>query len=348
MSRRNNRKIAYCLLVCLSLVFLLAGCGEAKEYRQSVSAMDTVIAVTAYGSKAESGIKAAESAILAIDAAVNPDNDTSTVYALNHANGNQVTISGQVADMLNSAKLVYDQTEGAYDLTVYPLLELWGFTNEKYYVPSADEDFQALSKLCMDKIQITSFPTSGTYSVILPDYGSLSFASCARGCASKYAIDALRKNGVVSGIVSCSGNVQTLGQKPDGSNWTVGIVDPSNTSGYLGTVSVGEIAISTSAPYQDYMPANPNYHHLFSTKTGYPTNNGILSLTVLCEDGTMADCLATAMYVSGKSAALNYWKTYGGFEMIIIDDSYNILCTSGLIEQFSLKNSNYTLSYYEG
>ena len=194
---------------------------------------------------------------------------------------------------------------------------------------------------------ISKFPTSGTYAVILPEYGSLSFASCARGCASKYAIDAMRKNGVESGLVSLAGNIQTLGMKPDGNFWSVGITDPKNPSGYLGIVTVGETAISTTGSYQDFMPSNPKYHHILSTSTGYPTSNGLLSVSIICEDGTYADCLSTAMYAIGQTRAINYWRQYGGFEMILINESGNVICTSGLLEEFELKNDFYTLSYVE-
>ena len=143
------------------------------------------------------------------------------------------------------------------------------------------------------------------------------------------------------------GNIQTLGRKPDGNNWSVGITDPSNPAGYLGILSVGEAAIVTTGSYQNFMPANPKYHHIMNTSSGYPTTNGLLSVTIICDDGTYADCLSTAMFAVGQSRAINYWRQYGGFEMILINDSGNVICTSGLLEEFDLKNDFYTLSYVE-
>ena len=220
-------------------------------------------------------------------------------YTLNHANGQQVNVSGQIAEMLVDAKEVYDRTGGAYDLTVYPLIVRWGFDHGRYYIPAPEEISADLKLLCMDKMNISKFPTSGTYAVTFPEYGSLTFASCARGCAAKYAVDAMRKNGVTSGIVSLAGNIQTLGKKPDGTNWSVGITDPKNPSGYLGILSVGEAAIVTTGSFQQYMPTNPNYHHIFNTSSGYPTSNGLLSVTIICEDGTYADCLVCYHRVQG-------------------------------------------------
>ena len=336
-----------CILLCFALAFSLAGCGDAAEKQKQLFAMNTMFTLTAYGKKATAGINAAEASIIAIDAMSDPDIETSTCYLLNHAQGQQVNISGQIAEMLVDAKEICERTNGAYDLTVYPLVQRWGFDHGRYYVPSPEEISEDLSLLCMREMTISKFPTSGTYAVIFPEYGRLSFASCARGCAAKYAIDAMRKNGVESGLVSLAGNIQTLGRKPDGNNWSVGITDPSNPAGYLGILSVGEAAIVTTGSYQNFMPANPKYHHIMNTSSGYPTTNGLLSVTIICDDGTYADCLSTAMFAVGQSRAINYWRQYGGFEMILINDSGNVICTSGLLEEFDLKNDFYTLSYVE-
>ena len=348
MKTINKHKRIACIILLAAMVLTLCSCGESKAYQMQVVAMDTVMTLTAYGRNAQKGLNSAKATIVALDSSVDPDIETSTVYEINHAAGEQTMISGQIAEMLITAKDIYEKSNGSYDLTIYPLIDRWGFNNGKYYVPTDEEIAQDLSRLCMDQLTVSSFPASGTFVVTLPSYGEISFASCAKGCAAKYAIDAMRKSGVTSGIVSLGGNVQTLGLKPDGSNWTVGIVDPNNTSGYLATVSVGETAIVTSGTYQRYMPDNPKYHHIFSPKTGYPTNNGLKSLTVICEDGTEADCLSTAMFVLGKSGALNYWASNGGFEMIIIDSDNQITATIGLQEKIDLKNDNYTLKYYEG
>ena len=325
----------------------LSACGEGKAYQKQVFAMDTVMTMTAYGKNAMRGLNAADSIILALDALSDPDNETGTVYAINHANGEEVVVTGQIADMLLTAIDVNEKSNGFYDLTLYPLIRRWGFTNGQYYIPSDEEILEDLMRLCMDQITVSKFPTSGTYSVQMPSYGELSFASCAKGCAAKYAIDAMRKQGVSSAVISLGGNVQTLGVKPDGSNWTVGITDPNNPNTYLGTISVGEAAIVTSGKYQRYMPSHPKYHHIFNPKTGYPTTNGLSSVTIVCEDGTLADCLSTAMFATGRTSAIKYWRENGGFDMILITEDGQITCTIGLLEKFTLTNPNYTLDYVE-
>ena len=344
------------LALCFLMLVPLTGCGETRQVQRIVEAMDTVMTLTAYGKQAEKGLDAAESIIKSMDVMLDPELESSTVYAINHAQGGSTVVSGQVADMLSKAYDIYQKSKaynssatGMLDLTLYPLIKKWGFVDSKYYTPNDAEIQEQLSRCCFDQLVLSSFPTSGAYSVTLPSYGELSFACCAKGCAAQNAIGSMRQAGVTSGIISLGGNVQTLGLKPDGSNWNVAIQDPNNTSSYLGVISVGECAVVTSGTYQrNFTDAKGNtYHHLLSPTTGYPANNTLLSCTVITEDGTMADCLSTAMFVMGETNALNYWRANGGFEMILVTKSNEVICTKGLMEKFTLSNDEYTLIYKE-
>ena len=347
-SNRSLRLLA--LLLCLAMALSLAACGENRKVTQELYSMDTVMTLTAYGDKAEQGLTAASSVILAMDVMLDPELSTSTVYAINHARGQSVVVSAQMAKMLTCAKNVYDQSGGALDLSLYPLIKRWGFVDQKYYKPTEAEIQEDLSRLCFDKISLTSFPASGSYSLTIPEYGELSFGAVAKGCAAENAIDAMRQAGVVSGIISLGGNVQTLGVKPDGSLWKVAIQDPDNPDGYVGVVTVGETAVVTSGPYQrNFTIKNTVYHHILNPATGHPSGSALKSVTIICEDGTMADCLSTAMFVLGETKALNYWRQYGGFEMILITTDDRIVCTKGLLEEFTLSAdaSQYSVVYSE-
>ena len=351
MKKSNTLTRILCALLCALLMLPLAACGETKESRSVVFAMDTTMTLVAYGKNRESGLAAAESVLYSMDAMLDPEREGSTVWAINHANGENVVVPGQVADMLSAAKQVYKQSSGALDLTVYPLLKLWGFIDSKYYVPYDYEILDQLSRVCFDKVILTSFPSSGTYTVSMPSYGEMSFGAVAKGCAADKAVAAMSAAGVTSGIISLGGNVQTLGLKPDGSQWRVGIEDPNNPgSSYVGVLNVGETAVVTSGSYQrnftDVTTGN-TYHHILKPQSGYPVSNNLVSVTIICKDGTMADCLSTAMFALGQTRAVSYWRQYGDFEMIMINDSGEIVCTSGLLEEFDLRNSNYTLRYVE-
>lgn len=344
----SHRRAAV-LLLCLAMLLPLAGCGESRMVQSQTTAMNTGITLTAYGKNAEVGLRAAEGVIQSMQTMLDPDLPTSYTYAINHANGENVVVPAQIAKMLTTADTVYKQSGGALDLTIYPLVKRWGFEDGKYYLPTDDEIFADRARLCFDRMVLTSFPSTGGYAVSFPESAQLTFAAVARGCAAENAIDAMRQAGVQSGIVALGSNVQTLGTQPDGSPWSVGIQDPNNLTTYLGVVNVGEMAVVTSAGFQCRFTANNGrtYHHILNPVTGYPVNNSLLSVTILCEDGTMADALATAMYVAGESRAISYWRTYGGFEMILVTSDDRIVCTKGLIDNFTQTVETYSLRFSE-
>lgn len=349
MKRLSLIKRTALLLLCLLSVLPLAGCGESRMVQTQTFAMNTSMTLTAYGKNAEAGLQAAVGVIQSMNSMLDPDIPTSTTYAINNANGANVVISAQIAKMLTTADTVYRQSGGALDLTIYPLIKRWGFEDGKFYLPTEEEIYSDRSRLCFDQMILTSFPSTGGYAVSFPAKAMMSFAAVATGCASENAVDAMRQAGVQSGIVSLGSNIQTLGLKPDGSRWIVGIQDPNNLSTYLGVINVGETAVVTSAAYQCRFEANNGrtYHHILNPATGYSVNNSLLSVTIICEDGTMADALSTALFVVGESRALNYWRTYGGFEMILVTNDDRIICTKGLIDNFTQTVDSYRLSFSE-
>ena len=336
-------------LLCIMMAVSLCGCEETPVQKQ-VFAMDTIMTLTAYGKHAEAGLDSAEGVIASMDSMLDPEYEGSYTYLINHTENENAIVPPQVADMLSKALEVYKRSGGALDLSVYPIYEAWGgFDPEKGRIPSSEELSELMKMLNFGDTSVTAFTGEANYSVYVPANTQISFGAVAKGCASEYAIDAMRKAGVESGLVSLGGNVQTLGLKPDGTNWTVAVENPRNPGSYVGTVSVGETAVVTSGNYQRYFKADGQiYHHIIDPDTGMPADNNLLSVTVVCDDGTLADCLSTAMYVLGEKAAMNYWREYGDFDMIMVTSDGRVVCTSGLIEIFTLTDTDsYEVSFVE-
>ncbi|NCB52224.1 MAG: FAD:protein FMN transferase [Clostridia bacterium] len=340
-------KSLFITLICLLLALPLGGCGESKSFEQQLFAMDTVMTMTAYGKNAETGLQSAAGVITSLEKMLDPEDDDSTVYALNHAKGKSIVTEGQIVEMLHTAQTIYERSGKAFDPAIYPLVKAWGFIDGKYDVPSEEEIAGLLPNIDFSNIEITGFPDSGDYLVTLPSGTMLTFGAIAKGCASNYAVAALRTAGVESAIVSLGGNIQTLGQKPDGSNWNVAIQDPNDTGSYVGILSVGETAVVTSGGYQRYFYGDDNviYHHILDPDTGYPAESGLLSATVVCSDGMLADALSTTMFILGETRALDYWHTYGGFDMILVTDDGRVVITDGLYDTFATYGDSYTFTF---
>ena len=113
------------------------------------------------------------------------------------------------------------------------------------------------------------------------------------------------------------------------------------------SLSVGETAVVTSGGYQRYFYGDDNvvYHHILDPATGYPAESGLLSATVVCSDGMLADALSTTMFILGEDKALDYWRTYGGFEMILVTDDGRVLITDGLYDEFASYGDSYDFEF---
>ena len=334
--------------LCIALLLPLAACGDPRPEQTQLFAMDTVMTLTAYGKHAEDGLSSAVDVINALDSMLDPDSESSSTSLINNADGSDVILTGQVAEMLDTALEVCRNSGGALDLSVYPMYLAWGgFSEETARIPSDDELSELRGLLHFDELSMMQFPGEANFSVKLPAGTKISFGAVAKGCASDYAVDAMRQAGVESGVVSLGGNVQTLGVKPDGSDWVIAVEDPNEPGAYLGTLSVGETAVVTSGSYQRFFTDEKGnkYHHIINPATGKPADNGLLSVTIVCTDGTLADCLSTAMFVLGEKKAIEYWQKFGGFDMVLVTDDDRVLCTGGLIEMFKLTNTaRYSLS----
>ncbi len=316
------------------IFFLLTGCGDrnaekplTQKSTRTVYAMDTVMTLTAYAPHndpfaADAGLEEAETELHRLDALLSVSTPGSEIYQLNQEGS--ATLSAEGASLLVCALEIADLTGGAFDPTVYPLMELWGFTNQKYHVPTQAELDAALPSVGYEQVTIENGYTCadhGTCICSLPDGGGVDLGGIAKGYAAECVIEKLRVAGVESAIISLGGNVGILGEKPDGSQWSVAIEDPEKNGNYLGTLSLeGSAYIVTSGGYERYFEENGKiYHHIFDRATGCPAETDLKSVTIISQHGEEADAFSTALFVMGKDKAIEYWKESGDFDMVLFD-----------------------------
>ena len=337
MRSMRNIRTSCSLLLCLALLLCLSGCGGVRKQQRELFAMDTVMLLTAYGKNAEAGLDAAENVIRELDALLSPERAGSAVYRLNRG---EAVSDGDVLALTGSARAVYAESCGALDPTVYPLVKLWGFIGGDYRVPSAAEIAALLENVDFSAV------TAADGAVALPAGMELSFGAVAKGYAAQQAAEAIAAAGVESAILSLGGNVQTLGAKPDGSLWQVGVQDPADPAATLGTLSVtGGIAVVTSGGYQRYFEEDGHrYQHILDPETGYPAESGLTGVTVVCPDGARADALSTALFVLGEQGALELWRQAKDFELLLVTADGRAVVTPGLTDSFSpAESAGYTL-----
>lgn len=302
---------------------------EESRYTTEVFAMDTYMTLTAYGDNAQTAVNEAVAEIRRLDDRFSVGNAESDVTVTNNAGGGHV--SEETAFLIEKSLDIGRKTNGAFDITVYPLMELWGFTSGNYRVPSDEEIKDVLSKVSYMNV------TADGQEVTLNNNAMIDFGGIAKGYTSSRVMDIFKQNGVEHGIISLGGNVQALNSKPDNSSWKVAVQKPDGDGEYLGILSVDNKAVITSGGYERYFEQNGvTYHHIINPSTGYPSDSDLTSVTIVCEDGTTADALSTALFVMGLADAVDFYRNSGiVFDMILYDRSGRLYVTQDIADSFS-------------
>lgn len=344
-----KRQLAALLLTIFALS--LTACGEtaAESETRTVYAMDTVMNLTVYGENAAAALESAEKELHTLDEAVlSRTAEGSELYALNASNGEAVECGADdiLPALIETALAISEATDGAFDPTLAPVLDAWGFTKDLRRVPSADELAALLAHTGRDKVALEE--TVDGYSVALSDGAQLDLGGIAKGYAADLLRAQLEKEGVTSATLDLGGDVFVMGKKSDGSDWRIAVKDPGDTESYLGIVSASDAFIVTSGVYERYFEENGvRYHHILDPKTGSPAESGLVSVTVMCKNGAWADALSTACFVLGADGALALRDDLAAqgtnFELIFVTDDGRVLYTGGLAAAFTPnEESGYT------
>ena len=299
---------------------------------RDIFAMDTYMTVTAYGPNAEMAVDQAQQEIERLDALLSTGAETSEVAQIN-ANGGG-TLSEDTTYLLERSLDLYDSTNGVFDIAIYPLMDAWGFTTGNYTVPS-DEMIENLLPLT-DANNIIYDKDESSIS-FAKDGMKIDFGGIAKGYTSGRIADIYRECGVTSGLINLGGNVQVVGTKTDGSKWRVAVQSPEAEDDYLGILSTADRAVITSGGYERYFEQDGvKYHHIIDPSTGHPANNGLVSVTIVSADGTLADGLSTSLFIMGKDKAAEYWRAHSDeFDTILEDEDGVLYVTEGIADDFT-------------
>ena len=310
-------------------VILTSGCSLESKYDCEFYAMDTVMTINAYGSKSESAVKAAQNEISRLDRLLSVQSETSEIFKLNQSK--EMTVSEDTLTLITRSKEIYTLTDGAFDISCEPLTREWGFySGLENRVPSQQAIENALKGVGAAHIKIKDS------TITLDENTSLDLGGIAKCYASQKAAEILKENGVNSALMSLGGNVRAVGSKPDGENWSVAITDPDDNSKSIGTLKISDKAVVTSGGYQRYFEENGQiYHHIIDTKTGYPADSGLKSVTIVSSDDTLADALSTSLFVMGLEKSGEFYSENSSlFGAVFITDKGEIYVTDNLKDSF--------------
>lgn len=320
------------LPILLFIFLLLAGCRSSQPaYEADIFAMDTVMSLDVWADdESQTLTEELVQIIQELEAELSVTRANSAISAANA--GQTVQLSGTVATLLDGTLALSGRTGGALDPTIYPVLQLWGFTTENKQVPAPDALAEALAHTGADRVHL-----DGT-TLQLEDGCQLDFGAVAKGYAGQLCADHLLQAAPdCAAMLMLGGNAQTVGTKPDGSAWRVGITDPDDPAAVIAVLELtGTHSIVTSGGYQRYFEQDGEvYCHIIDPTTGYPADTGLTSVTIVCQNGLLADGLSTALYVMGPEAAVKFWRGSNDFEMVLIAQDRGVLVTEGLTDGFT-------------
>ncbi len=319
MRRKLNEFIL--VLICL----LLPACGKVEPVTDSGFYFDTYVKFVLYGDDRKY-LKDCLDICAEAELIYSAHDEGSLLYGLNHG---EIHDYAPLLPALDSALEYEKLTDGAVDPAIGSLTGLWDFSSpDDKKEPPADSDInEALKHIDSSKIIIED----NTVRLAAPGT-QIDLGFIAKGCISKEIRDHLIECGVKSGIINLGGNIVVIGSRPDGRAYNVGILKPFYNETMV-TFDICDAAIVTSGVYERYFGYDDKlYHHILDPRTGYPADNELLSVTIVCYDPVKADALSTACLVMGLDKGLDLIENTPDTEALFIDNEMNIHTTSGFPE----------------
>lgn len=349
-----------CILAGALLAAFLSGCStqssgtpedsSAVPLAQDMSAsadffaMNTYMTITAYGPEAREAVDSAKEEVYSLENRLSGTIAASDISQINSMAGKgAVQVSQETFGLLASAVSYSEKTGGVFDITIAPVMDLWGFGNGNYRVPAAAEIQSVLPLVDWHKIILDE----NSRMVELPSAGmKLDLGGIAKGYASDKVQEIMKGYDVSSAAISLGGNVAVFGTKEDGSLFRIAIADPESPESYVGVLTATDVSVITSGGYERNFTENGvTYIHIMDPSTGAPAVSDLLSVTIVTPDGVQGDSLSTALFVMGKDKAVAYWREHMDFSFILVTSSGEVLASSDLKDTFALVNTEDTLTF---
>ncbi len=311
-------------IISLSLVIIFALCaslflyGRQKRYdftEKSFISMDTVITEKIYGENSSTFIAPVFNIVTGLDETINRFDEESEVYRLNSTGE---TSDKAVTEIISSVKQVSDDADGAFDITVGELSDLWSIGKEGEKIPTEKEIADVLKNVDYRKISLEN-------GRVCYEGGEIDLGAVGKGFACDLIAAYLSSADVKGAVVSVGGSILAYGDyNKKGDDWSIAIRHPRNENEFLGIVRIDEGFVSTSGDYERYFEKDgQRYHHIFDARTGMPASSGLVSVTVVADSGVLSDALSTACFILGEEKGKALIEKYGA-SAIFVDDEMNI------------------------
>ena len=322
--KQNRSRFIWIKVFALLSAILLSGCARTSEpVSKTGFYLDTVITITLYdtGSRTSydscmQNIETCFSLIEEYEHMFSATLEDSDIWNINHSGGQSVTVSDDTVSLLQAALSYSELTDGRVDLTVLPLSELWDFGSEgNSHIPDETAIREALEHIDYHAVRL-----EGNVVTLTDSHAAIDLGFIAKGYIADRLKDYLLSQGVESACINLGGNLITIGNKPDGQPYRIGIQKPFAADGETITaIDVTDSSVVSSGIYERYFYENDIlYHHLLDTQTGYPADNNIAGVTILAPTSTEADALSTTCYFLGLDEGMKLIESLDNTEALFI------------------------------
>jgi thiamine biosynthesis lipoprotein len=329
------------------LLFLLVcalGWAAPPLERTEYNLLGTACTVRLYSGGSPAVLDAAFARIAEIESRMTVNRDDSEVIQINKAAGlRPIVVTPDVLEVVQQGLAYSRAGDGAYDITVDPLVALWGIGTARARVPTPEEIRRALGLISYRNVVVD--PKASTVFLKRPGMG-LDLGSIAKGYAADEVARVLRARDVNSALIDLGGNVLTMGTKPDGSRWRIGIQNPEEARGTkIGYVEIAGGSVTTAGTYERFFEQDgKRYFHILDAQTGYPAWNGLAAVAIVAGDSLSADGYDTLVFTLGlEHGRLFVESTQGKIEAVFITEKRDVSVTPGLRARFTLTDARFRL-----
>lgn len=362
-----KRKTYIGLTIFLALILVTTGCinkqnsqgdklpqgsntpSKTEPISRTEFLMDTVMTIKLYDKSDEQILDKVFSRLEEIESRMSITIKNSDVSKINDNAGiKPVTVNEDTYYVIKEAKHYAEISNGAYDPTIGPLVDLWNIVSgerERDYIPTTEEINEKKSYVNYKNLELLD-----DNQVFLKEKNmKINLGGIVKGYAADEVKRILTENGVNAAIIDLGGNVFAHGEKTDGSSWNIGIQNPLEFTGsYLGIIQVKDSSIVTSGDYERFFEyKGKRYHHILDSKTGYPAESGIIGVSVISKKSIDGDALSTTLFVLGLDRGMELVNSLDDVEAIFITKDKSVYLTENLKTQFTLKDGNGTFTIKE-
>lgn len=335
-------------ILLLFAVLCLCGCkkNSAKAASDPISStefkLNTVVSITLYDSDDTSLISHCMDLCDEYEKIFSRTRTDSELYKLNHrelptvpGKENTHKLSSDLSSLLEIALSYSEKSQGAFQPAIAPLTSLWDFTAENPQVPAESAIKQALPLCTAEDVtledQEITLPSSGT---------AFDLGAVAKGFIADRLKEYLLSQGVKSAIIDLGGNILCIGEKAEGTPFKIGVQKPfADRSETIAVMDITDKSVVSSGIYERcFRQDGTLYHHILDSSTGYPFDNDLISVTIICDDSVDGDALSTTCFALGLEKGLAFAQSQNVHAVFITKD-YNVHYTEGFQDAISIKES---------